>query len=119
VRDFAVSVHARRRYSGLRAEKRNQLFQRVQLPLRWRAAFEIADQANADAVLIEEVVRPVHAEIAARAGLAVRSRVLLLPPRAGEHLAICVVHAVADHKVISKTVVPSARVAVIFVHAAG
>lgn len=104
---------------GLRAEEGDEPFERGDLPGGRGGVFEVADKADSDAVLVEEVVGPPHAEIRSRPAGTVRSLNLLLPARADVDRPVAVVHSVADDEVVPQSVRPAANPPVVFVHALG
>lgn len=81
------------------------------------AAVEVAHKADADAVLVKEIAGAPYAEVAPRSRFAVRAGLLTLPARPHKNLAIRIVHAVADHEVVSQAVPPTR--AMVCIHALG
>lgn len=103
--------------SGLRAEVLDEGGERLELARGRASVLEIADEADADAVVVEEVAWPLHAEVAPRAGLAVGAGFLEAPALSDEDLSVGVVDAIADDEVITEAAVPAAGIAVVVVHA--
>ena len=112
----AVAVDVRGVDPGSPAQRRHQLFQRRQLFGCRRALLEIPDQADSDAVLVEEIVPPPDAEVAAGVGLAMRARELRLPARSHVHASVLRIAPVTDHEVVAQTVRPVPHVPVVAVH---
>lgn len=114
-----MAVDPGRRDACLGAEERDEPLKRGDLPGGRGGFLEVADQADADAVLIEEIVGPPHSEVGTRSAGTVRARDLLPPPRPDVDRSVAVVDAVADDEVVAEAVRPAANPPVVLVHALG
>lgn len=116
---LAVAVDARGGDIHFGAEEGDEFFEDGELPRRGAFFLEVSDQADPDAVVVEEIVGAILAEVLASAGGAVGAVDLAFPARADEDLAVGVVYAIADDEVIAEAVFPVAAVEVPLVHSGG
>lgn len=117
VGDFAVAVDVLVAEIELLTQDGDQLVQRCELCGGGALVFEVADQADADAVLVEEVIGAPVPKVAAGVGFAVRAGLLTFPAGAHVEFSVWICLAVADHEVVAEAMLPFAVAEVVAVHA--
>lgn len=117
--NLAVAVDLLARNAGHRRQFIEQVGERGDLARCRTCSLKVADKANADAVLIEEVVRSPRAKEPAGGGLAVRAGYLPAPTVTDEDLTVGIIRPIANHEIVAEAILPAALAAVVAIDGGG